>query len=82
MAQLKVEKLLDIQLTSQQEGRLWRRWECLYIIHSALLHTAGLDVGSLCMVSALSMYAHTPSFQCNNVVVPCVFDFTTPSSFP
>ena len=55
MARLKVEKLLDIHLTSQQEGHLRRRRECLYIIHSALLHTAGLDVGSLRTVPELSL---------------------------
>jgi hypothetical protein len=40
---------------------------------------AWLSPGSL---STLSVYAHTPSFQRNNVVVLCVFDFTITSSFP
>jgi hypothetical protein len=36
-------------------GGLGRRRECLYIIRSALLRTAGLDVGSLHTVLELSL---------------------------
>jgi len=36
-------------------GGLGRRQERLYMIRSALLHTAGLDIGSLSMVLELSL---------------------------
>ena len=32
--------------------------------------------------SALGMHAHTPSFQCNNVFVPCVLTLPSHHSFP